>query len=186
VAQEDSHVSGIAKRYATALFDLAEEAGALDAVNADLKSLRQAIETSADLARFVRSPVISREEHGKAMGAILDKMGVQALTKNFVALVAANRRLFALVDMVKAYGHLLAAKRGEITAKVTSAHALSEPQLEKLKATLKAKLGQDVAVDAMVDPEILGGLVVKVGSRMIDGSLRTKLQTLQIAMKEAG
>lgn len=181
----DHPVSGVAGRYATALFELAEAQSALDAVAADLGGIRAMMNESEDLLRLVRSPIYSAEEQGRAFAAILDKAGASGLVKNFVGLVIQNRRLFALPDMISAYRAILAAKRGEMTADVTSAHPLADAQIESLKAALKSATGRDVHINTKVDAALLGGLVVKVGSRMIDSSLRTKLNSLKIAMKEA-
>lgn len=181
----DHPVSGVAGRYATALFELAEAQSALDAVAADLDGIRAMMNESEDLLRLVRSPIYSAEEQGRAFAAILDKAGASGLVKNFVGLVIQNRRLFALPDMISAYRAILAAKRGEMTADVTSAHPLADAQIESLKAALKSATGRDVNINTKVDAALLGGLVVKVGSRMIDSSLRTKLNSLKIAMKEA-
>jgi len=181
----DHPVSGVAGRYATALFELAEAQNALDAVAADLDGIRVMMNESEDLLRLVRSPIYSAEEQGRAFAAILDKAGASGLVKNFVGLVIKNRRLFVLPDMIRAYKEKLAVKRGEMTADVTSAHPLGQAQVESLKAALKVATGRDVHIDTKVDAALLGGLVVKVGSRMIDSSLRTKLNSLKIAMKEA-
>ncbi len=181
----DHPVSGVAGRYATALFELAEAQGALDAVAADLGNIESMLNASADLTRLVRSPVFSADEQGRAFGAVLEKAGVSRLVQNFVGLVIQNRRLFALSEMISAYNAILAAKRGEMTADVTSAHSLGDAQVESLKAALKSATGRDVRINTKVDAELLGGLIVKVGSRMIDSSLRTKLNSLKIAMKEA-
>ncbi|MBO6633358.1 F0F1 ATP synthase subunit delta [Parvibaculum sp.] len=181
----DHPVSGVAGRYATALFELADEQSALDAVAADLASINAMLNESEDLKRLVRSPVFSAAEQGRALTAVLDKAGVSALVKNFCGLVIRNRRLFVLPEMISAYTSILAAKRGEITADVTSAHPLGDQQVESLKAALKSATGRDVMINTKVDAGLLGGLVVKVGSRMIDSSLRTKLNSLKIAMKEA-
>ncbi len=181
----DHPVSGVAGRYATALFELAEAQNALDAVAADLGSIGTMLNESEDLTRLVRSPLFSADEQGRAFAAVLDKAGISGLVKNFVGLVIANRRLFALPDMIRSYNAILAEKRGEMTADVTSAHPLGDQQVESLKAALKSATGRDVRINTKVDAGLLGGLVVKVGSRMIDSSLRTKLNSLKIAMKEA-
>lgn len=181
----DHPVSGVAGRYATALFELADAQSALDAVAADLRGINAMLNESADLVRLVRSPIFSADEQARAFGAVLDKAGASGLVKNFVGLVIRNRRLFALPDMISAYTSLLAQKRGEVTADVTTAHALGDAQVESLKAALKSATGRDVLINTKVDASLLGGLVVKVGSRMIDSSLRTKLNSLKIAMKEA-
>ena len=174
---------GLAGRYANALFELAQDQKAVDAVSTDLASLRRALETSADLARLVRSPVFSAADHSKALKAVLEKMGAGALTIKFVLLLAQKRRLFVLVQIIAAYERLVARSRGETEAEVTAARALSDGEIAELKSTLKSKLGKEPRLHTKVDPSLLGGLVVKVGSRMIDSSLRTKLDGLRAAMK---
>lgn len=173
-------------RYATALFELAEAGKTFDEVDQDLGRFGEMMDSSEELVRLVRSPVFSADEQGRAVGAVLDKAEIGGLTGNFIKLVARNRRLFAIRDMIKAYRALLAEHRGEVTAEVTSAEKLSDAQLDALKAKLKSSIGRDVKVDTQIDASLLGGLVVKVGSRMVDSSLRTKLQSLKIAMKEVG
>lgn len=186
MATDDSVVTGLSGRYATALFDLADEGKVLDEVAGDLRTLQAALDESEDLDRLVRSPILSRNEQEKAMEAVVDAMGLTSLTRRTVGLLAQKRRLFALSDIIRDYLKLLAAHRGETTAEVTSARSLTDGELDKLTATLKKVVGRDVAVEARVDPEILGGLVVRIGSRMLDSSIRTKLQRLEIAMKGAG
>lgn len=186
VTEDRTLVGGIAGRYALALFELAEEANALDAVEKDLSALRRLIGESADLARLVRSPLFAREDQARAMDAILNKAGAHELTRKFVGLVAQNRRLFALPDMARAYSRLLAGKRGEESARVRSARPLSKEQESKLAKRLKSSLGKEVRLETEVDEDLIGGLVVQVGSKLIDTSLRTKLDNLQIAMREAG
>ena len=176
----------IADRYATALFELAESQKALDKVAGDLKALKAMLRESADLRRLVGSPVLSRADQGKAMAAVATDAKFNALTVNFLGLAAKNRRLFALEGIIDAYLGRLAAQRGEIAAKVASAVPLSKAQLDTLTDTLKKAFGGEVAVDVAVDPSLLGGLVVKVGSRMVDSSLKTKLQHLKLAMKGVG
>jgi len=185
VAGKSSTSSGIADRYATALFELASETSAHDAVAKDVTALAAMIEGSDELSDFIRSPLYSRDEHSRALGALLDKMDASDLTKQFVGTVAQKRRLFALPGMIDAYRAKLAESRGEMSASVESAHPLSDEQLAKIKETLKAQLGKDVALETSVDPSLLGGLVVRVGSRMIDSSIRTKLNRLQLNLKEA-
>jgi F-type H+-transporting ATPase subunit delta len=175
----------MAGRYATALFELAESEASLDAVAGDLKRIEALIKESADLRRLVQSPVFGAEEQGKAFSAILDRMGIKGLVANFVGLVIRNRRLFALPAMIAGYRALLAKSRGEMTADVTSAHRLSEAQIAGLRQALKASTGRDVNINTRVDEGLLGGLIVKVGSWMIDSSLKTKLNSLKLAMKEA-
>lgn len=177
-------VSGMAGRYATALFELAQGAGVIDSVKTDLDTLSGLIAESADLARLVKSPVFTAEEQLGAISAVLDKAGIAGIPANFVKLVAKNRRLFALPRMIADYAALVAQARGETTASVTVAAPLSEDHLATLKATLAEKTGKDVNLDVNVDPSILGGLVVKLGSRMVDASLKTKLNSIRHAMKE--
>jgi len=174
---------GLAGRYANALFELAQEQKAVDAVSADLASLRRALETSPDLTRLVRSPVYGAEDQSRALKAILEKMGAGALTTKFVLLLASKRRLFVLTQIIAGYERLVAKSRGETEAEVTAARALSDGEIAELKSALKAKLGKEPRLHTKVDPSLLGGLVVKVGSRMIDSSLRTKLDGLRSAMK---
>ncbi len=183
---ETSIVTGIAGRYATALFDLAHEQNAVDDVADDLQGLDAMIAESEDLLRLIRSPVLSRAEQSRAMAAVLAKAGANKMTRNFVGLVAGNRRLFALPGMIRAYQKLLAAHRGEITGEVVSAHPLDDKQLATVKKQLASAMGQEVQLESKVDEDLIGGLIVKVGSRMIDSSLRTKLQNLKVAMKGVG
>jgi F-type H+-transporting ATPase subunit delta len=175
----------MAARYATALFDLASEANAIEPVKADLDRFDALLAESADLTRLVRSPVFSVEEQLQALAAVLDRAGISGLAANFVKLAASNRRLFAVRDMIKAYRELVARHKGEATAEVTVAEPLKDQHVEALRAALKAVTGKDVDLDVKVDPAILGGLVVKLGSRMVDSSLRTKLNAMKHAMKEA-
>ena len=186
MAGEDPIIAGMAGRYALALFELALEGRKLKNVEADLKSFSGLLEGSKDLQRLVRSPVFSAEEQSRAIGAIAKGAKISALTANFLQLVAQNRRLFAVTDMIRAFSALAARHRGEVTAEVASASKLSAEQTKALKASLKSALGQDVQITSQIDPALLGGLVVKVGSRMIDTSLKTKLDNLQFAMKEVG
>lgn len=173
----------LARRYARALFELADEAKAVDEVAADLSLLAEAIADSADLERLIRSPIISREDQGKVMGLILEGMGAKDLTRRFVGVLARNRRLFALPAVIAAFRALLAQRRGEAVAEVVSAAPLTVTQQQALAAALKRVTGSEVAVTTRVDPGLLGGLVVKLGSRMVDSSLRTKLLRLRFAMK---
>jgi F-type H+-transporting ATPase subunit delta len=187
VAGEEPIVSGMAGRYATALFELALEAKSVDAVKADLDRFEALLTESADLLRLVRSPVFRAEEQVRALGAILDRAGIGGLAANFLKLVASNRRLFAVRDMIKAFRRLVARWKGEVTAEVTVAEPLAESHLAALKDTLKSATGgRAVDLHVRVEPAIIGGLVVKLGSRMIDSSLRTKLNAIKHAMKEAG
>ncbi len=186
MAGEVDTSSGVAGRYATALFELAKEEAALDKVAADLDRFNEALDAFEDMKRLVKSPVFSAEEQGRALAAILDKLEIEGLTKNFLLLVAKNRRLFATPDMIRAFRAMLARERGETGATVTSAAKLTESQITALTQALQAALGKKVMLDEQVDPALLGGLVIKVGSRMIDTSLRTRLNSLKIAMKEVG
>lgn len=174
---------GLAGRYANAVFELAQEQKAVDAVSADFTSLRLAMETSSDLNRLVRSPVFSAEDQARALKALLEKMGASALSIKFVLLLAHKRRLSALIQIIKQYERLVARSRGETEAEVTAARALSDSEINDLRAVLKAGLGKEPRLHSKVDPTLLGGLIVKVGSRMIDSSLRTKLDGLRQAMK---
>jgi F-type H+-transporting ATPase subunit delta len=185
VASEHTGVTGIAGRYASALFDLADEERRLDEIAQDLAGLQAMIDGSEDLKRLIRSPVIPRADQERAITAVLERAGASGLTRKFVGLVARNRRLFVLEDMIAGYRALLAARRGQQTAVVTSAQPLSEAHRARLVDTLRRATGGDVALDTRVDPSLIGGLIIRLGSRMIDSSLRTKLQRLQLALKGA-
>lgn len=174
---------GLAARYATALFQLADDEKKLDKIADDLRGLSAMIDGSNDLRRLIRSPVISREESGQAMAAVVAKAGCDTLTANFVGLVARNRRLFALPGMIAAYLEELARRRGEMTAEVTVAAPLDSKQSDALVDALKKSLGAKVSVETKIDPSILGGMIVRVGSRMIDSSISGRLQRLRLAMK---
>lgn len=186
MAGEDKTVSGMAGRYASALFELATEAGQVDQVQADLARFQALLDGSEDLKRLVRSPVFSAEDQLKAISAIVDRAGIAGLAGNLLKVVSANRRLFAVEGIIRAYNALVAQSRGEITAQVTVAEDLSAANAKTLSAALKDVLGKEPRIDVKVDPAILGGLIVKVGSRMIDTSLRTKLNAIRTAMKEVG
>lgn len=183
VATTDQTVSGVPGRYASALFELAREEKATEQVGQQLATVQSAIDQSKDLARLVRSPAFSAADQVAALAAVGQQIGISGTTLNFLKLVAKNRRLAALPDMTRAYATLLSQSKGEIAGEVTSAAPLSAQQLSDLKAALKSALGRDVALSTRVDDSILGGLIVKVGSRMMDNSLKTKLQSLKIAMK---
>jgi F-type H+-transporting ATPase subunit delta len=170
-------------RYASALFDLASEQAAVTAVESDLAKLDQAILGSADLAALIRNPQIGRDAAGKAIDAVAGVLGMAPLTRNFLGVLAANRRLAKLPEVVRAFTAIAAAARGEASAEVTSAHPLSAAQLGQLADKLKARQGKDIKITAKVDPELLGGLVVRIGSTQIDSSIRTRLNTLATAMK---
>lgn len=186
VADTSQVISGVAERYASSLFELALEAGSLDAVGADLNRFQAMIDSSDDLKRLVLSPVFSAEDQTKAVVALSEKAGLGALVANFLKVVAGNRRLFVISGMIASFRQIAARHRGEVSADVTSAHALTTEQENELKAALKSVTGKDVTIAVSIDPSILGGLIVKVGSRQIDTSLRTKLSTLKLALKEVG
>ena len=179
-------MASVAGRYASALFDLAQEQSQVAAVEQDLANIQGLLDESEDLQRLVRSPVFSADDQTRALTAVLERMSASPLTQNFAKLLVRNRRLFAFGDMIKGFRTLAARSRGEVEADVTSATVLSGEQLQALQDTLKASLGQDVQINTRVDPSLLGGLIVKIGSRMIDSSLRTKLATLKMRMKEVG
>ena len=179
-------MAGMAGRYAAALFELAKEQKQLDQVERDVATFRAMLEASADLTRLVRSPIISANAQARALEAVLARAAISGFTSNFLRLLVRNRRLFAVGDMLKAFQDLLAHERGEISADVASAHPLSGEQMQVLSDSLKASIGKNVQIRTRVDPNLLGGLVVKVGSKMIDSSLRTKLNNLKVAMKGIG
>jgi F-type H+-transporting ATPase subunit delta len=186
VAGENPTVSGVAGRYATALFELARDERSVDVVKADLDRFDAMLAQSPDLTRLVRSPVFSAEEQLKALSAVLDAAGSTGTAAKFLKVLAVNRRLFAVRDVVKAFGVLVANFKGEAAADVTVAEPLSDKNLDALKTALKSVTGQEVSLNVRIDPAIIGGLIVKVGSRMVDSSLRTKLNSIKNAMKEAG
>ena len=173
-------------RYATALFELARDQNSIDAVKADLDKFDAMLSESADLKRLVRSPVFAADTQLKALSAVLDKAGITGVAANFLKVLTNNRRLFAVTDVIRAFGALVARFKGEASAEVTVAEPLSDKNLDALKAALKQVSGKDVTLNVKVDPSIIGGLVVKLGSRMVDSSLRTKLNAIRHAMKEAG
>ena len=186
MAAEDPSVSGVSGRYATALFELARDEKSIDAVKADLDKFEAMLGDSADLKRLVRSPVFGASDQSKALSAVLDKAGISGISANFLKVLTANRRLFAVADVIRAFRALVARFKGEASADVTVAEPLSDKNLDALKSALKAISGKDVTLNVKVDPSIIGGLVVKLGSRMVDSSLRTKLNSIKHAMKEAG
>ncbi len=176
-------MASVAGRYAAALFEIAKDEKQLAQVEADVVAFQGLLGESEDLRRLVRSPVISADDQAKAIGAVLAKAGSSPLTANFFKLIARSRRLFAVGDMLKNFRMLTARERGEVSADVASAHPLSADQMNALKDALRLQVGKDVQINTRVDPNLLGGLVVKVGSRMVDSSLRTKLNNLKVAMK---
>jgi F-type H+-transporting ATPase subunit delta len=178
--------AGIAQRYATAVFELAKEGKDLKAVEGDVNALDAALADSADFRNLISSPVVSREEQGVAIDAIAKKMKLSPMVANTLGLMAQKRRLFALPQLIAALRALIAEDKGEVTAEVTSAKAMTKAQQDKLAKALKGTTGKDVKVDVAVDESLIGGLVVKVGSRMIDTSIKAKLNALQNSMKEVG
>lgn len=178
--------SGIASRYATALFDLAKEDKALKVLEADATALEAALAASPQLGAMIASPIISRNEQTNAITAIAAKMGVAPLMAHTLALMGANRRLFVLPQFIADLRARISAEKGEMMAEVTAAKALTAAQSKKLAATLKAKVGKDIILKTTVDESLIGGLVVKLGSTMIDTSIKAKLAALQNAMKEVG
>ena len=186
MAQVSSLISGVAERYAGSLFELAAQSGEIVRVEEDLGRFETLLTESDDLRRLIESPVFSADEQLKAVAAIADRAQISGLTGNFLRVVARNRRLFAIPGMIRSFRKIAAEHGGEVSAEVTSAHALSPEQENALRATLKSVAGKDVTIAVTVDPSILGGLVVKMGSRQIDTSLKTKLNSLKLAMKEVG
>jgi len=183
VASETTGVSGLAARYAAALFDLADERRMLDEIASDLRQLRAMLQGSGDFLRLIRSPILSRDQQAKAVGVLAERAGLSPLVRDFLTVVARNRRLFAAPAIIEAFLAKLAARRGEVNAQVTAAQALNEAQLGALNEQLRRSIGSRVSVDVRIDPGLIGGMIVKVGSRMVDGSIKSKLQRLQLAMK---
>ncbi len=183
---EATGTSGLAERYAAALFELADERHALDAVAGDLRELRAMLQRSSDLARLIKSPVVSREEQGKAIAVLGEHAGLGDLTRDFLGVVARNRRLFAVPAMMEAYLKKLAERRGEVTAEITVAQPLGEAREAALVEQLRRAMGARVTLDIRVDKGLLGGMIVKIGSRMVDASLNSRLQRLRLAMKATG
>ena len=186
MADENPNVSGVAGRYATALFELARDENSVDSVKADLDRFDALITESSDFARLVRSPVFTAAEQVRALTAVLDAAGIGGIAAKFLKVLALNRRLFAVRNVIRTFRTLVAHFKGEVSAEVTIAEQLSDNHLEALKSALKSVTGKDVDLSVKVDPTIIGGLIVKVGSRMVDSSLRTKLNSIKHAMKEAG
>ncbi|WP_106609875.1 F0F1 ATP synthase subunit delta [Shimia abyssi] len=178
--------SGIAERYATAVFEIAQENNALAKLESGLDELANVLADSADLGALINSPLVSRDDQGKAIGAIADKMGLMPVLKKALGLMAEKRRLFVLPQLIEQLRAMIAEQKGEVTADVVTAKALTKTQSEKLAKTLEARVGKTVKINATVDDALVGGLVVKVGSKMIDTSIRSKLASLQNAMKEVG
>jgi F-type H+-transporting ATPase subunit delta len=186
VTGQEPIVSGMAGRYASALFELARDEKAMDAVKTDLENFDALVQASPDLQRLLRSPVFSADEQASALASVLDRAGIRGLARNFVLMVASKRRLFALPQIIRIFRMLVARNKGEVTAQVTVAEKLGDQHLETLKSALKSITGgRTVDLDVKIDPAIIGGLIVKLGSRMVDSSLRTKLNAIKLAMKEA-
>jgi F-type H+-transporting ATPase subunit delta len=185
VAAASRDTSGIAGRYAGALFDLAKDQKALDQVHSDLTGFKGLLSESADLTRLIESPAISKDDQVKALTAVAKKAGVSDLTTRFLGLLADKRRAFALPEIIEAYSQLLADEKGEMAAELISAVELTEAQTDALREKISKAVGKTVTMNSSVDPSLLGGLVVRVGSRMIDASLKTKLHQLELAMKGA-
>ena len=184
---QDTHISGMAERYASALFSLAKEQNAVDSVGSALADFSALIQASPDLQRLVRSPAFSAEDQTRALDAVLNKIGITGLTASFIKLVATKRRLFAIGDMINGYRRLSDAAKGVTRATVTVAEPLSDAQTSALQDALRAITGgKSVEVDVQHDPGIIGGLIVRIGSRMVDGSLKTKLNSIRTRMKEVG
>jgi len=186
VSESASISLGIASRYAAALFELAKDDGALKALETDTSALAETLAASADLRSVIASPMVSREDQGNAIRAIAAKLGLSALMSNTLALMADKRRLFVLPQLLAALTDMIATEKGEVTAEVTAARALTAAQSKKLAETLKARVGKTVKLKTTVDESLIGGLVVKLGSTMIDTSVKAKLAALQNAMKEVG
>ena len=184
-SQEGPILSGVAARYASALFDLAREQNAVDQVARDLDQFDALVAQSPDLVRLLRNPIFTEEEQTRSIDAILTRAGVSGLTGNFIRLVAAKRRLFALQDMIRAFRELVAQSKGIVRAQVTLAEQPSDRVLEDIKSALREVAKSEVDVNVKIDPSLIGGLVVKIGSRMVDSSLRTKLNSIRLAMRDA-
>ena len=186
MASDNHAVTGLSGRYARALYELAGEAGELDRVADDLRAIMRALEDSPDLRRLVESPLLSRDEQGRAMAGVLEAMGCGTLVRNTVGVLARARRLHVLKDVAADFLRLNALRRGETTAEVTSARPLSDGELARLREALGRIVRRDVTIESSVDPSVIGGLVVTIGSRMMDSTIRTKLQRLELAMKGTG
>ena len=186
MSDQASTSKGVAKRYATALFDLANETDDISSLEKNVETLTQAINESPDLNSLISSPIYSRDQQKNAIGAIAKKMGVSAVMINALSLMAEKRRLFVVPTFLSVLSDLISASKNEITAEVVSAQSLSKGQVEKLAKSLKTNFGKDIKINATVDSTLIGGMVVKVGSRMIDTTIRAKLNSLQNTMKEVG
>ena len=181
----ETYSGGIAERYATAAFEIAREEDALDQLGQDVEALRQALDESPELRELTRSPVYTRDEQARAIGAVAERMGIGATLANTLRLMASKRRLFVLRDLLRDLPAMIARHRGEMTAEVLSASPMSEAQSERLARTLRESVGRDVRIDARTDPALIGGLVVRLGSKMIDTSIRSKLAALETSLRRA-
>ena len=186
MSEQDSTSTGIAKRYATALFDLADETDDIPTLEKNVSNLGRSIDESKDLNSLISSPVYSRDQQKNAITAIATKMGLSGIMTNTLSLMAEKRRLFLVPILLRVLNDLIATSKNEITAEVVSARALSKGQLEKLAKSLKTNFGKDVKINTSVDDNLIGGMIVKVGSRMIDTTIHAKLNSLQNIMKEVG
>lgn len=186
MAKSSSPVSGVAERYAQSLFELARDGGSVDGTEAELEGFRKLIEDDADFRRLVESPAFTSAEQSQAVAAIVESAKPSQLTGNFLKVIAANRRLFALPQIVRSFAAMAAEHRGEVEGEVTSAQSLNDEQRGELKRVLGSYSGKSITMRESVDPAILGGLIVKIGSRQVDTSLRTKLNSLKLALKEVG
>ena len=184
-SQEGPLLSGVASRYASALFEVAREAGSIDAVMGDLDRFDQMIQGSPDLARLIRNPVFTAEEQERAIGAVLTRAGVSGLTGNFIRLVALKRRLFALPDMIRSFRRLVSDAKGIVQAQVVLAERPPDAVMSDITAALREVAKAEVALDVKIDPSLIGGMIVKIGSRMVDASVRTKLNSIRLSLKEA-
>ena len=185
MASDLSGITGVASRYATALFELSLDNGELETANAELSKFKILIEGSEELRNFIKSPVFTREDQSKVISQVATKIGLSKNVTNFLKLVASKNRLFALDGMISAWETMFAAHSGEVSAEIISATGLSKEQRDALATCLEESIGSTVKIEESVDPALLGGLIVKVGSKMIDSSLKTKLQRLQLVMKGA-
>lgn len=183
MATDEPLTASVAGRYASALFELATDEGKVDEVEKDLVTFQAVSNESADFVQVIRSPVLASDEQEKAITAVLSAAGASALTLNFFKLLAKNRRLFAAADIARDFQSFAARARGEVRAEVTAAQPLTDAHVADLKAALKTSVGKDVTLIQNVDPSLLGGLVVKIGSRMVDSSLKTKLESMKFALK---
>ena len=186
MAERAIGISGLAARYAKALFELAKEKTEIDSTEEDLIALGAMLDGSSELNRLILSPVMSRVEQGTAMAAVAEKAGLGGLTKNFIGLLARNRRLFVLRQIIQSFLDLCASDRGNVTAEVISATPLNGPQLSAIANQLSRSIGKNAVVQSRVDEDLLGGLIVKMGSRMVDNSLRSKLERMKLVLKGIG